>query len=571
MEERRIINRLWQNAPCFDPETRREAKRIAKHEAELLSCFGTELSFGTGGLRGVLGVGTSRMNRYTVAKATFGLCGYLKQAPAECDLKARPASVAIAYDTRHGSREFAGVTAGVLARHGIRAWMYDRPMPTPLLSFAARALRCDAGVMITASHNPPQYNGYKVYGPDGCQITDEAAKAITAEIQRVDYRELEWAAEDEAKQNGLLHAIPPSVYEDYLRRTLACRVRTSPSKRAHPPLELIYTPLHGVGLEPVLDVLGRMPGIRVTTVEEQCAPDGDFPSCPDPNPERLPVLRLAIAYAGRTGSPLVLATDPDCDRVGVAARLPGGDYRHLTGNEVGLLLEEFILSNAYASRTAERFPSTVVKTVVTSDLAFPIAEKYGARVVEVLTGFKYIGEVISRMEADGDVRRFAFGFEESCGYLAGSHVRDKDGVMACMLVAEMAQALAAEGKTLIDALESLYRAHGFMETRLLHYEFKNALPLEDMAAFMTRLRADPPCVLGGSPVVSLQDYRGGIGSLPPSDVLSIQNEAGGKAVVRPSGTEPKVKIYLSAPGKSAEDALKSIETIAIQAEGWFAG
>lgn len=556
MEKENVIqahnrNRIWQTLSRFDETTRMEAAKIALSEEELLSSFGGELSFGTGGLRGILGVGTGRMNIYTVAKATRGLADYLKTLDGK--------NVAIAFDSRHGSSEFAAIVAGVLAYHGIHAWMYDRLMPTPALSFAVRKLRCDAGVMITASHNPAEYNGYKVYGADGCQITEKAAGVITAYIQRVEYAALEWLSAQEAKSRELLHIVPQAVYDAYIACTLACRIRPGLACKLH----LVYTPLHGAGLQPVCDVLSRMTGITLDTFEEQCAPDGDFPTCPTPNPELKEALEPAIGYARQKGADLLIATDPDCDRVGVVIPLRNGEYRVLSGNEVGLLLLEYILSNQ--KRREGREP-VVIKTIVTSDLAFAIAGEYGAKVVEALTGFKYIGEKINRMEAVGEEGRFVFGFEESCGYLAGTHVRDKDGVVACMLIAEMAQSFAADGKTLADALRDLYQTYGYMETRLVNFTIQGANPMEKMTGVMKKLRANPPDFLGNGPVIAIEDFLEGIKELPRSDVLSYQNQDGEKIIVRPSGTEPKVKVYLSAKGKNEQDTQDKLDRMTAQVE-----
>lgn len=544
----------WMASPVVDEDTKRIILDMPPDEVE--KCFCGELSFGTGGLRGILGMGTNRLNRYTVAKATRGLAEYLTAAGGK--------QVAVAYDTRNGSQTFAGVTAGVLAQYGIKVWLYNRPLPTPMLSFAVRELSCDAGVMITASHNSAQYNGYKVYGPDGCQITEEAAASITEHIRRVDYCALSWLPEAEAREKGLLQTVPQEICDRYFEKTLSCRVALGGVDH---PLRLVYTPLHGTGLAPVRDVLAHMPGITVTEVREQCTPDGNFPTCPKPNPELLEALELGLACAKREQADLLIATDPDCDRVGVAVRQGADDYRVLTGNEVGLLLMEFILCRR---KTQLGVPPVVVKTIVTSDLAFSIAKRYSADVVEVLTGFKYIGETIGNMEAKCELLRFAFGFEESCGYLAGTHVRDKDGVMACMLVAEMAQAWAAEGKTLAEAMEAIYINFGYMGTRLLNFDIKGALPMEQMSAIMKALRAQSPETLGNSRIQTMLDYLPGIGKLPPSDVLSFRNSDGGKVIVRPSGTEPKIKFYLSAKGKDAADVKSQLDQMALQVEGWLA-
>lgn len=540
---------FWATDPHFDEATQKTAKELMSSEQELLSAFGTELVFGTGGLRGVLGVGTNRMNEYTVGRATQGLADHLRKNGGR--------SVAIGYDSRLRSREFAFFAAGVLARNGLTAYVYPRLMPTPMLSFAVRELGCDAGIVITASHNPAQYNGYKVYGADGCQITQEAAEAITACIENVPYGAAQALPEEESRAAGLLRDVPEEIVERFLEKTLSCRV----APEAEAPLHLIYTPLHGTGLEPVTKVFSRMKGIQFTCVAEQTAPDGHFPTCPKPNPELREALRCGLEWAEKEKASLLIATDPDCDRVGVAVREKDGRYTVLTGNEVGLLLLEHILKTRTGLHTLPEDP-VVVKTIVTSDLAFAIARRYGAEVKECLTGFKYIGEIIGRLEQEGHPERYVFGFEESCGYLAGTHVRDKDGVMGSMLVAEMAQCAAAEGRTLAEEMEHLYETYGFMENRLLNFDIAGAQPMKEMARVMASMREEPVRTLAGSPVETAKDYRDGIEGLPASDVLSYQTADGRKAIVRPSGTEPKVKVYLSARAATraeAEEALNRME------------
>lgn len=537
--------KYWAQSVHFDADTRRAARESMQEEQTLLSCFGAELTFGTGGLRGILGVGTNRMNAYTVARATQGLSDYLRQRGGR--------RVAIAYDSRLCSGQLAAVTAGVLAANGVTAHIYPRLMPTPMLSFAVREMGCDAGVVITASHNPAQYNGYKVYGPDGCQITEQAAADITACIAAVAYGQARPMAEAAARAAGLWQDIPQCIFDAFVERTLSCRVQ--PQQKT--PLRLVYTPLHGTGLEPVRAVLGRMEGIEMLEVEEQCMPDGHFPTCPKPNPELTEALALGLDRARAEGAALLIATDPDCDRVGVAVRRRDGAYAVLTGNEVGLLLLEYILKTRWEMGTLPARP-LIVKTIVTSDLAFAIARRYGASVEECLTGFKYIGEIIGRLEAAGESGRYVFGFEESCGYLAGTHVRDKDGVMACMLIAEMAQCAAAQGLTLADELEKMYAAYGCMENRLLSFDISGAAPMQRMEAVMAQLRREPLPALDGSPVVSVKDYARGIEGLPQSNVLAFATADGKKAIIRPSGTEPKVKTYLSARADTHQAAQKSL-------------
>lgn len=545
----------WATSLRFDEGTRKEAQAILEDEEECIRCFGSELHFGTGGLRGILGVGTNRMNPYTVARATAGLAGHLLHTGGR--------KVAIAHDSRHGSREFALVAAGVLAKHGLTAWLFPTLMPTPTLSFAVRVMGGDAGVMITASHNPSTYNGYKVYGADGCQITETAAAAITAEIDAVDYRQLAWLTPQEARATGLLLDMPNDVYSAYLQKTLACRM--TPGE--HTPITVCYTPLNGAGWVPVTDALAAMPGVTVVPVSEQMPPDGDFPTCPQPNPELPATLALAIRTASDASADLVIATDPDCDRIGVAVRNALGDYEILTGNEVGLLLMQAVLAARKQAGTLPR-DGVVVKTIVTSDLAFPIAAEYGVTVVETLTGFKYIGEEIGRLEAKGQANRFLFGFEESCGYLAGTHVRDKDGVMAAVLVCELMQQAASRGQSLLTVRDDLYTRYGYLSTRLLDYALTGADPMAAMRAQMGSLRRHPPETLAGAPVQAVLDYLPGRNGLPPSDVLTFQSERG-KAIVRPSGTEPKVKVYLSAWGKRAAESRVALDALQADADGWL--
>jgi len=551
MEKQDMVN-IWMTHQVFSTEVKNEVRLISRDEREVLNRFGSELSFGTGGLRGILGAGTNRMNIYTVARATQGLAEYLKSQNGK--------SVAIAYDSRNYSREFAMIVAGVLAHNGIQAYCFNRIMPTPILSFSIREMKCDAGIVITASHNPAQYNGYKVYGADGCQITDYAAAVITAYIEKVSYGELSWLSEQEARLSGMLQDIPEAVYIAYIEKTLSCRIE----KSAVPfTLRMVYTPLHGTGLEPIRDVLNQMGVTQCIEVTEQCTPDGNFPTCPKPNPEIQETLRLAIDTAKREN-----AEDPDCDRIGVAVRNLSGEYQILTGNEVGLLLTEYLLHKKMEKGVLHK-DALVVKTIVTSDLCFAIAERYGVGVREVLTGFKYIGETIGQLEKTGMEHHFLFGFEESCGYLAGTHVRDKDGVMACMLIADMAQYYAFQSQTLLDALEKLYSTYGYMQNQLLNYDIEDALPMQKMQAIMSKLRANPPQIIGEDTIAVIKDYKNGLDGLPISDVLSFESEQGDKAIIRPSGTEPKIKVYLSVKGKSKFTTEKKLKYIVQQVDFWI--
>ncbi|MCI5956600.1 MAG: phospho-sugar mutase [Clostridiales bacterium] len=546
--------RLWASDSYFDKDTRAQAAAVQREEQALMTAFGSELRFGTGGLRGIVGVGTARMNRYTVARATLGLARYLKRGGAG-------AGVVIAHDSRHGSREFAAVAAGVLACEGIQAYVFPQLAPTPMLSYAVRALKLDAGVMITASHNPAEYNGYKVYGADGCQITDHAAQAITDEICAVGYTDARILSEAEARRAHKWLDVEDSVRRSFAQACLFCRPDPTVCSAVH----VVYTPLHGTGLLPVREVLSRMQGVTVTEVTAQCEPDGDFPTCPKPNPELDETLELGLKLANETHADLLLATDPDCDRVGVAVRKPDGSYLRLSGNEVGLLLLEYILRVRRSQGTLPAH-AVAVKTIVTSDLAFAIARAYGVSITEVLTGFKYIGEVIGRLEADGRENDFVFGFEESCGYLAGTHVRDKDGVMACMLVCEMAQACHARGSTIYQELQALYARYGYTGTALMSFDIAGALPMRRMAATMRRLREHPLTALAGSPVLKVTDYLDGASGLPSSDVLAFEAEQV-KAIIRLSGTEPKVKVYLSAKAASRPVAEALLDALRAEMRG----
>ncbi len=541
------IIRKWLSLPLFDEETKKAVRAMEGYEEALTMAFNGELEFGTGGLRGVLGVGTNQMNVYTVAKATQGLGDYL--------LKTSGKSVAIGYDTRHFSKEFAATAACVLAKNGLIAYVFDRQLPTPMLSFAVREMGCDAGIVITASHNPSQYNGYKVYGADGCQITDDAAAEITACIQNVNYENLAWLTPEEARAKDLYRDMPEKVYGLFIEKTL--EVLEGLDKDGE--LSLVYTPLNGAGFEPVTDVLKRLNRVKVSLVQEQIAPDGAFPTCPSPNPELEAALKLGLAQLEKEGADLLIATDPDCDRVGVAVK-DGNTFLRLTGNEVGLLLTEYILSK-------KAYPAvpTVIKTIVTSDLVFPIAKKYGASVAQVLTGFKYIGEYIGQMEDQGKGALFAFGFEESCGYLAAPHVRDKDGVMAVALVCAMARAYKKQGMTLADAARQMYENYGYLENKLLSFELKGATAKAQMAVLMGNMRQNPPKELAGEAVTEVKDYLTGTDGLPKSDVLSFATAEACKAIVRPSGTEPKVKVYLFGKAMKKEAALEKVA----QMEAWF--
>lgn len=557
----------WLKNATEDSDLTEELLRIEKNEEEIYDRFYRELEFGTGGLRGVIGVGENRMNIYTVRRATQGLADYLlSQGPC--------AAVALSYDSRIKSDLFAKEAARVLAGNGIRAYLYPCLEPTPVLSYAVRALRCQAGIMITASHNPSKYNGYKCYGADGCQMTDHDAGVVTDHIRRVDiFGGVKVASYEDAVAAGQIRLIGDDVVKAFLSEVEKQQV--TPGICRQIPLHVIYTPLNGTGNRPVREILDRI-GVHVQIVPEQELPDGHFPTCPYPNPEIRQVFEKALDMAKETQPDLLLATDPDCDRVGIAVR-DNGKYTLMSGNEVGCLLLNYLLSRRQEENTLPDQPM-MVKTIVTSDLAARIAQKYGCRVVEVLTGFKYIGEQIGLLEKEGYPERYVFGFEESYGYLAGTYVRDKDAVVASMLICEMTAYYLSQGKTLLQVLESLYQEHGYFRHAQLNKAFEGAKGMEDMQQLMNSLRTTPPTVIAGKKVIRFADYltsqetdriTGAVQpiSLPKSNVLSFGLEGGAGFIVRPSGTEPKVKAYLTAVSESdsvngkqeAEELMKRLQ------------
>ena len=524
------------------------ARLRAMDDAGIEDAFSQDLAFGTAGLRGVMDAGTNRMNRYTVAKASQGLADYLKgrfSAP----------SVAVAYDSRRQSESFARTACGVFAANGVRVWLYPELMPTPCLSWAVRDLGCSAGVMITASHNPAQYNGYKVYGPDGCQITTRAAEEILTEIEKLDlFRDPVSMDCDEAMARGLITLIPRETEDAYLARVLDQSVLFG--DEADRDMTIVYTPLNGTGRKPVLRAL-RESGFRnIAVVREQAEPDGDFPTCPYPNPENREAMELGLAYCRRLGADLLLATDPDCDRCGVAVR-DGEEYRLLTGNEVGVLLLDYICGQRSRHGRLPR-EAVFVKTIVTTALAEKIAARYGARTVNVLTGFKFIGEVVGGLEARGREADFILGFEESCGYLTGGYVRDKDGVNAVLMICEMYARYRALGQTLPGRLEEIGREYGHCLSKVYSYAFPGSAGMAEMGERMAAFRREPPAALGGEPVTKVLDYAGGLEDLPPADVVEYRTESA-SVVIRPSGTEPKLKAYVtaSAPDREAARALEA--------------
>ena len=506
-------------------------------EAAREDAFYRDLAFGTGGLRGILGAGTNRMNVYVVARATQGLADYL----------GNDASVVIGYDSRLKSDEFARTAAGVFAANGIRVHFWPELLPVPTVSYGVRALGASAGVMITASHNPSRYNGYKVYGPDGCQITTEAAAAILTCINRLDmFRDVHRLSFEGGVRAGLITMIPDGILTDFIEHVKGQSVLFGDA--IDRDTAIVYTPLNGTGLKPVTRALSEAGFSGITVVEEQREPDGHFPTCPYPNPEIREAMELGLAWCRRTGADLLLATDPDCDRCGIAVKDEAGEYRLLTGNETGLLLLDYICSQRTKHRRMPEHP-VFVKTIVTMDLAEKIAAHYGVRTVNVLTGFKFIGEVIGRL---ADERDYICGFEESYGYLTGSYVRDKDGVNAAFMIAEMFAYYKTRGVSLLEKLQALYREYGYCLNTLHTFAFPGSSGMARMAEIMKSFRGGLK-ELAGERVLRTEDYAEGLNGLPASDVLKFMTESG-SVVVRPSGTEPKLKIYISVTAENEGQA-----------------
>lgn len=538
-------------------------------EVQIIDSFFRELSFGTGGLRGKLGLGPNRLNVYTVGKATQGLADYLNSAFEN-------PTVALCRDTRHGSEEFVRRVAEVLAGNGIRSYLFDRVEPTPALSFAVRELGCSAGVNITASHNTAAYNGYKVYGPDGCQITVVAAEAIQAAIDPVDcFHGVKAMAFDRALEEGLVQWVPESVLDRYIEETL--EVSTGEDCSA---LRIVYTPLHGVGLECVSRVLEGIGVADVVTVEEQCVHDGDFPTCPYPNPEVREALELGLEYCDRVKPDLLLATDPDTDRVGIAVP-HAGEYKLLTGNEVGLLLLDFLASKASGSG-ADMAREVACTTIVSAPMADDIARARGLELRRTLTGFKFIGEQVGVLESEGREGDFLMGFEESYGYLAGTSVRDKDAVVSSMLICELAAHWKKEGLDLNEAMERLYETYGFWSSALLGQAYEGPEGASDMAAMMSGLRDHAPEQIGGLAVAERIDYAKGAPMpvvnptdepqrLPEADVLEFRLADGSRVLFRPSGTEPKAKAYVFAKGSDRTESESKLAALVADATSILGG
>ncbi len=546
---------LWCEKAVGDPDLVKELASIKEDEAAISDAFYKDLEFGTGGLRGVIGAGTNRMNIYTVGKASQGLAAYVNSVKQN-------GKIAVAYDSRIKSELFARTAASVFAANGINVYIYKELMPTPMLSYAVRRLGCDAGVVVTASHNPAKYNGYKAYGPDGCQLGLEAADYVLSIMNKVDiFDEVKTVDFDTAVKSGSIEFIGDDVIEDYLNCVLACRVAPEADVKS---LKVIYTPLHGSGNKPVRSILRKIGVENVTVVPEQELPNGNFPTAPYPNPEIRQAFECALKLAETLKPDLLLATDPDCDRAGIAVNT-GDDYKLLSGNDVGALLLDFVLSRRKANGTLPEKP-IAVKTIVTTELCRKIAADYSCELRDVLTGFKFIGEQITQLEEKGEENRFVFGFEESYGYLGGTYVRDKDAVIASMLICEMVAFYKAKGLLLTDVLEELYKKYGYYFCSQKSFTCEGESGMKRIAGIMDTLRSETPAEIAGERVVRADDYEKSVSrnlengteskiTLPVSNVLCYYMADGSSLIVRPSGTEPKIKLYIGSVGATEEDAI----------------
>ena len=544
----------WCSASLEDPALTRELKEIAGQEDQIKERFAVALKFGTAGLRGILGAGSNRMNIYVVRQATQGLANWVKtQGGSQL--------VAISYDSRINSDVFALEAACVLAANGIKVRIYDALMPVPALSFATRYYHANAGIMITASHNPAKYNGYKAYGPDGCQMTDDAAAVVYAQIQKTDILTgAAWMPFEEGKAKGLIAYVDEDCKEALYDAIKSRSVRPGLCRTAG--LKLVYSPLNGSGLVPVTRVLHDIGITDITIVPEQEYPDGNFPTCPYPNPEIFEALRLGLELAEKSGADLMLATDPDADRVGIAIRCPDGTYELVSGNEVGVLLLDYICHGRIEKGTMPKNP-VAVKSLVSTPLADKVAAHYGVEMRNVLTGFKWIGDQIARLEAAGEVDRFILGFEESYGYLAGSYVRDKDAIVGSMLICEMAAYYRSIGSSIKQRLEEIYAQYGRYLNKVDSFEFPGLSGMDKMAGIMSGLRSNPPTEIGGYKVEKVTDYQNTAETgLPAANVLVYALDGGATVIVRPSGTEPKIKTYFTTLGKTLAEAEAQKEALA---------
>ena len=556
----------WCEQAPLDEAGRAALAAMQNDETERKGCFGAELQFGTAGIRGIMGIGTNRLNDFTVRRTAQGLAAWLTstELPQRC---------AIGYDSRHNSRRYAELCAVALAERGVHVYVYHELAPTPMLSFAVRQLGCGCGIVVSASHNAGIYNGIKCYGPDGCQMTDEPAARVFAEIEKIPYfLPAEKSFEDFLAEGGV-EFIAPELWERYYETVLGERLATVPSNN----LNLLYTPLCGTGNKPVRTVLGRI-GVNVAVVPAQEKPDGDFKTCEYPNPETDAALNESYKIARETHPDLILGTDPDCDRVAVAVPV-GGGFRKLSGNELGCLLLDYILGTMQKAGTLPADP-VAVRSIVSTPMADKIAASYGVKMRRVLTGFKYIGGEILALEQKHEENRFVFGFEESCGYLKGTYARDKDAVVASMLTCDLAAALKREGKNLAEHMDALYRRFGWHEARVLSCELQGPDAMEISAGFMAQMRRELPKAVCGIAVTSVTDYQARVTrdlvhgteeavTLPKSNVLVLQLGEKGTVILRPSGTEPKVKIYLTAVDTDRAAAMKLLDDMAAEMSGYL--
>lgn len=564
MDIKKLYNEWLENA-VEDKDLTAELESIKNNEDEIYDRFYTALKFGTAGLRGIIGAGTNRMNIYVVRQATQGLANYVLK-------KYGKGSVAISHDSRIKADLFMNEAARVLAANGIKVYITSELQPTPVLSYLVRYFKCQAGIMVTASHNPAAYNGYKAYGEDGCQMTDVAANTVYDEISKLDmFKDVKIADFDEAVNNGMIEYVDESVYDTYLEKVMEQQVNPGICEGAD--LKVVYTPLNGTGNKLVRKVLGKIGVKDVVVVPEQELPDGNFTTCPYPNPEIKEALAKGLELCEKEQPDLLLATDPDADRVGIAVKDYDGSYRLISGNEDGVMLTNYILSCKKASGKLPEKP-VVVKTIVTTKLINKLCEKYDCELKNVLTGFKYIGEVILNLEKKHEENRYLFGFEESYGYLSGTYVRDKDAVVASMLVCEMAAYYKKQGKSLAEVIDGLYEEFGYYLNQTYSFEFDGAAGMQKMADIMTAVRDNIPKSIAGYDVVKVSDYllkketEIATGSaadieLPKSNVIALHLSGDNAVIIRPSGTEPKIKLYITSVGKNKTDATEICEKLVI--------
>ena len=564
MDIKQTYNEWLENA-VEDKDLTAELENIKNNEDEIYDRFYTALKFGTAGLRGIIGAGTNRMNIYVVRQATQGLANYVLK-------KYGNGSVAISHDSRIKADLFMNEAARVLAANGIKVYITSELQPTPVLSYLVRYFKCQAGIMVTASHNPAAYNGYKAYGEDGCQMTDVAANTVYDEISKLDmFKDVKIADFDEAVKSGMIEYVDESVYDTYLEKVMEQQVNPGVCNGAD--LKVVYTPLNGTGNKLVRKVLGKIGVNDVVVVPEQELPDGNFTTCPYPNPEIKEALAKGLELCEKEQPDLLLATDPDADRVGIAVKDSDGSYRLISGNEDGVMLTNYILSCKKASGKLPEKP-VVVKTIVTTKLINKLCEKYGCELKNVLTGFKYIGEVILNLEKKHEENRYLFGFEESYGYLSGTYVRDKDAVVASMLVCEMAAYYKKQGKSLAEVIDGLYEEFGYYLNQTYSFEFGGAAGMQKMADIMTAVRDNTPKSIAGYDVVKVSDYllrketdvaTGSVTDidLPKSNVIALHLADDNAVIIRPSGTEPKIKLYITSVGKDKDNAAEICEKLVV--------